>query len=219
MSEAAALPALATRLDALLPQTQCRRCGFDGCRPYAEALAGGSTTLNRCPPGGLTTIAALADALAQPALPPDPTVWPEDAPLTADQALVQTIAVIDETRCIGCYKCVLACPVDAILGAPKFLHAVIDDDCSGCDLCLPPCPVDCISLVVRPATSTPAAAMAERWRALHERRKLRLARDRAQRDEARRQRRGEVLAAQAQTIDIAAAIARARLRKQNPTPP
>jgi electron transport complex protein RnfB len=211
--------ALASRLDALLPQTQCRRCGFDGCRPYAEALASGATTLNRCPPGGLTTIAALAEALAQPALPPDPVVWPEDAPLTADRALIQTIAVIDETRCIGCYKCVLACPVDAIIGAPKFLHAVIDDDCSGCDLCLPPCPVDCITLVVRPAALTPAAAMTERWRMLHERRKLRLARDKAQRDEARRLRRGEVLAAQAQTIDIAAAIARARLRKQNPTPP
>lgn len=209
---------LATRLDALLPQTQCRRCGFDGCRPYAEALASGGSTADRCPPGGRATIAALSDALARPPLPPDPAVWPADAPLTADQALIQTIAVIDESRCIGCYKCVLACPVDAILGAPKFLHAVIDDDCSGCDLCLPPCPVDCISLQVRPAALTPAAAMAERWRQLHAARKARLGRERELRDEARRLRRGEVLAAQAKEIDIGAAIARARLRRQQSRP-
>lgn len=209
---------LASRLDALLPQTQCRRCGFDGCRPYAEALANSSTTLNRCPPGGLATITALAAALELAPLAPDASVWPGDAPLTKDQALIQTIAVIDETRCIGCYKCVLVCPVDAILGAPKFLHVVIDEDCSGCDLCLPPCPVDCISLEVRPAALTPAAAMAERWRTLHERRKVRLAREREQRDEARRLRRGEVLAAQAKEIDIDAAIARARLRRQQTQP-
>ncbi|WP_293388538.1 RnfABCDGE type electron transport complex subunit B [Nevskia sp.] len=213
-----AIADLITRLDALLPQTQCRRCGFDGCRPYAEALANNSTTLNRCPPGGLATITALAAALDQTPLSPDPTVWPDDAPLTKDQALIQTIAVIDETRCIGCYKCVLVCPVDAILGAPKFLHVVIDEDCSGCDLCLPPCPVDCIALEVRPAALTPAAAMAERWRKLHERRKVRLAREREQRDEARRLRRGEVLAAQAKEIDIGAAIARARLRRQQTRP-
>lgn len=209
---------LVTRLDALLPQTQCRRCGFDGCRPYAEALADNSTALNRCPPGGLTTITALAAALELAPLAPDASVWPDEAPLTTDQALIQTIAVIDETRCIGCYKCVLVCPVDAILGAPKFLHVVIDEDCSGCDLCLPPCPVDCISLEVRPAALTPAAAMAERWSKLHERRKLRLAREREQRDEARRLRRGEVLAAQAKEIDIGAAIARARLRRQQTGP-
>lgn len=210
--------ALASRLDAVLPQTQCQRCGFDGCRPYAEALASGSTSLNRCPPGGLATITALAAVLDQAPLAPDVSVWPEDAPLTVDQALVQTIAVIDETRCIGCYKCVLVCPVDAILGAPKFLHAVIDDDCSGCDLCLPPCPVDCISLQVRPAALTPAAAMADRWRQLHAARKKRLSRERELRDEARRLRRGEVLAAQAKEIDIGAAIARARLRRQQSQP-
>lgn len=209
--------AMVDRLDALLPQTQCRRCGFDGCRPYAQALAAGETTLNRCPPGGLTTIAALAELLAQPPLPPDVDVWPQDAALRADQSLLPTVARIDESRCIGCFKCVLACPVDAIIGAPKFLHTVLSDDCSGCDLCLPPCPVDCIELVPRPPELPPADVMAERWRQLHRIRKARLARERESRDEARRQRRGEVLAAQAQSIDIAAAIARARARRTNPS--
>lgn len=203
---------LAARLDALLPQTQCRRCGEDGCRPYADAIAAGRAAINRCPPGGLTTLAALAAATGQAALPPDPTVWLDSA-VDADRALIPTIAVIDATRCIGCYKCVLACPVDAIVGAPKFLHAVIADDCSGCDLCLPPCPVDCIDLVPRPAALTAVDAMRSRWHRLHERRKVRLAREREARDAARRLRRGEVLAAQAGSFDIAAAIARARSRK------
>jgi len=204
---------LVARVDALLPQTQCRRCGFDGCQPYAEALVTGSTTLNRCPPGGLATIAALAEALDQPPLPPEASLWPDQAVLSADQALTPTIAVIDEARCIGCFKCVLVCPVDAIIGAPKFLHTVIADDCSGCDLCLPPCPVDCIDMVPRAVALTPAEAMAERWRTLHRARKARLARERESRDEARRLRRGELLATQAQGYDIAAAIARARIRK------
>ena len=211
---------LATRLDALLPQTQCRRCGFDGCLPYAEALAAGSSTPNRCPPGGIATIAALSELLATPPPRPDPAVWPADPQiaLDADQALVPTVAVIDEDRCIGCFKCVLVCPVDAIIGAPKYLHTVIADDCSGCDLCLPPCPVDCIEMVPRPATLSPADAMAERWRSLHRARKARLVRDRESRDEARRQRRGELLARQAQGYDIAAAIARARSRKSSNPP-
>lgn len=209
------MDALAARLDALLPQTQCRRCGFDGCLPYAEALAAGTTAVNRCPPGGLATIAALSAALATPALPPDPGFWPDDpqVALNADRALLPTVAVIDEDRCIGCFKCVLVCPVDAIIGAPKYLHTVIAGDCSGCDLCLPPCPVDCIELIPRAAVLHPAVAMADRWRSLHHARKTRLARERESRDEARRQRRGELLATQAQGYDIAAAIARARSRK------
>lgn len=209
---------LAARLDALLPQTQCRRCGFDGCLPYAEALAAGSAPPNRCPPGGLATIAALAAVLDQPPLPPDPALWPESAARDADQALVPTVAVIDPSRCIGCYKCVLACPVDAIIGAPKYLHTVIADDCSGCDLCLPPCPVDCIEMRPRPAALPPAEAMAERWRSLHRARLVRLTRERESRDEARRLRRSGLLGRQAQDFDIAAAIARARSRK-SPTPP
>lgn len=198
---------LATRIDALLPQTQCTRCGYDGCRPYADAVAAGTAAINQCPPGGAAVIAELAALLKVPARPLDPAFGREGE--------AASVAWIDESLCIGCFKCVLACPVDAIVGAPKFMHTVIAADCSGCELCLPPCPVDCIRLEPRsPALPTPAA-QAPRWRRLHERRRARLAAEREQRDEARRRRRAaNTLKAQAQTIDIAAAIARARARKQ-----
>lgn len=202
-----ATPSLVARIDALLPQTQCTRCGYDGCQPYAEAIATGAAEINQCPPGGSLTITKLATLLQRPALPLNPVHGEESATVR--------IARIDESRCIGCYKCVLVCPVDAIVGAPKFLHSVIEADCSGCELCLPPCPVDCITLVERPATLPSAEAQAPRWRALHDARRTRLARERSERDEARRQRRASAssLKEQAQTIDIAAAIARARARK------
>ena len=196
---------LVTRIDALLPQTQCTRCGYDGCRPYAEAIAAHAVPINQCPPGGTATIAALADLLDVPARPLNP-----EHGIESDQA---TVALIDETLCIGCFKCVLVCPVDAIVGAPKFMHTVLTADCSGCELCLPPCPVNCISLVARPTTVPTPAAQAQRWRKLHEARKRRLAIEREQRDEARRRRRTATLQEQAQTIDIAAAIARARARR------
>ena len=198
---------LAERIDALLPQTQCTRCGYDGCRPYAEAIARDEAEINQCPPGGSATISALAALLQRPERPLNPAHGE-----ASDTAL---IAHIDETQCIGCFKCVLVCPVDAIIGAPKFLHSVIEADCSGCELCLPPCPVDCITLVERPAALPTAAAQAPRWRSLHAARRTRLARERSERDEARRQRRANAssLKEQAQTIDIAAAIARARARK------
>ncbi|GAC1621810.1 MAG: hypothetical protein NVS9B10_05020 [Nevskia sp.] len=198
---------LATRIDALLPQTQCTRCGYDGCRPYAEAVAAGDVPINRCPPGGEATILALAELLQVPALPLNPECGVETA-----QAVV---ALIDEALCIGCYKCVLVCPVDAILGAPKFMHTVLAADCSGCELCLPPCPVNCISLVARPAALPAPAAQAPRWRRLHVARKHRLAAEREQRGEARRRRRTATLKEQAQAIDIAAAIARARARRNS----
>ncbi len=200
-------PSLSTRIDALLPQTQCTRCGYDGCRPYADAIASGEARINQCPPGGSATIAKLAALLDQPALPLNPEHGVE-----CDEELV---AVIDEAVCIGCFKCVLACPVDAIVGAPKFMHTVIASECSGCELCLPPCPVNCISLAPRPAALPTAAAMAPRWRLRHDARKRRLAEEREQRDEARRRRREATssLKEQAQTIDIAAAIARSRARR------
>lgn len=207
MSAIEAIASLAARIDALLPQTQCTRCGYDGCQPYAEAIAAGTAMINQCPPGGSRTITQLAALLQRPALPLNPRHGEE-----SEKTLV---ARIDESRCIGCFKCVLACPVDAIIGAPKFLHSVIEADCSGCELCLPPCPVDCIALVERPATLPSADVQAPRWRAQHDARRARLARERIERDEARRQRRASAssLKDQAQTIDIAAAIARARARK------
>ena len=130
--------ALAERIDALLPQTQCGQCGYAGCRPYAEAIAAGRAQINQCPPGGEAGIHALARLLGRAPLPLDPAYGVEKPPL---------VALIDERVCIGCTKCIQACPVDAIVGAAKLMHTVIADHCTGCELCLPPCPVDCIDLV------------------------------------------------------------------------
>lgn len=124
-------------LDAL-PQTQCRRCGYADCRGYAEALAAGETEVNRCPPGGAAGVERLARLLERPVLPIDPECGHE-AP--------RALAVIDEAECIGCALCLSACPVEAIIGAAKKMHTVVDACCTGCELCIPVCPVDCISLV------------------------------------------------------------------------
>jgi electron transport complex protein RnfB len=120
-----------------MPQTQCGQCGYPGCRPYAESIAEGGP-INKCPPGGESTIKALADLL---------DVEPE--PLDAEHGVeqVKRVAVIREDECIGCTKCIQACPVDAILGAAKHMHTVIESECTGCDLCVDPCPVDCIDMV------------------------------------------------------------------------
>jgi Na+-translocating ferredoxin:NAD+ oxidoreductase subunit B len=128
---------LAERIDATLPQTQCRRCGFEGCRPYAEAIAKGTAEINRCPPGGAATIARLAELVGRAALPLNPDCGVE-APAR--------VAFIDESRCIGCARCLPPCPVDAIIGAPRHTHTVIAAACTGCELCIAPCPVDCITL-------------------------------------------------------------------------
>jgi len=124
-------------IDALLPQTQCARCGFEGCGPYAAALEAGRADINRCPPGGDAGIRRLAALLGRPYRPLDPECGIERP---------HHVACIDEARCIGCTLCIQACPVDAILGAPKQMHTVLADLCSGCDLCVAPCPVDCIAL-------------------------------------------------------------------------
>jgi Na+-translocating ferredoxin:NAD+ oxidoreductase subunit B len=142
----------AAEIDALLPQTQCTRCGYSACRPYAEALAVGAAGLNQCPPGGAATIAALARLLERPALPLNPANGLEGPPL---------VAQIDEDACIGCAKCLPPCPVDAIVGAHRYMHTVIAAQCTGCELCVAPCPVDCIAMVPRaslaPAASAPTA--------------------------------------------------------------
>ncbi|MFA7542371.1 MAG: electron transport complex subunit RsxB, partial [Lysobacterales bacterium] len=126
---------VADAIDALLPQTQCGQCGYPGCRPYAEAIASGDADINQCPPGGAATVTALADLLGREATALDSRYGVEKP---AQRAL------IDETRCIGCTLCIQACPVDAIVGAARYMHTVIAADCTGCELCLPPCPVDCI---------------------------------------------------------------------------
>ncbi len=129
---------LVDKIDALLPQTQCGQCGFPGCRPYATAISRGEADINQCPPGGEATILALADMLDRDPKPLNPENGREKP---------KTVAVIDEQRCIGCTLCIQACPVDAIVGAPKQMHTVIAQECTGCDLCVAPCPVDCIDMV------------------------------------------------------------------------
>ncbi|GGY91043.1 MULTISPECIES: electron transport complex subunit RsxB [Shewanella] len=124
------------QIEALLPQTQCGQCGYPGCRPYAEAIANGEK-INRCPPGGSATMEKLADLMG---------VEPE--PLTATaETQVRKVAFIREEECIGCTKCIQACPVDAIVGAGKLMHTVLASACTGCDLCVEPCPVDCIEML------------------------------------------------------------------------
>ena len=126
------------RIDNILPQTQCGQCGYPGCKPYAQAIVGGDA-INKCPPGGQSTINALADLLdiEAPQLDAEHGAEPE----------VKKVAFIREADCIGCTKCIQACPTDAILGAAKQMHTVIVDECTGCDLCVDPCPVDCIDML------------------------------------------------------------------------
>ncbi len=126
------------QIDSLLPQTQCGQCGYPGCKPYAQAIADGDT-INKCPPGGQTTINAIADLLDVEA----PTLDAEHG----EESDTKTVAYIREDECIGCTKCIQACPVDAILGAAKLMHTVIVSECTGCDLCVEPCPVDCIDML------------------------------------------------------------------------
>ncbi|WP_404399691.1 electron transport complex subunit RsxB [Idiomarina seosinensis] len=134
------------QIDAVLPQTQCGQCGYPGCRPYAEAIANGDD-INKCPPGGEATIKQLADLMGVEPKPLDSAHGEEDE---------KKVAVIREDECIGCTKCIQACPVDAILGAAKQMHTVIEHECTGCDLCVEPCPVDCIDMI-------PLKAKPETW--------------------------------------------------------
>jgi electron transport complex protein RnfB len=158
---------LARAIDALLPQTQCTRCGFDGCRPYAKAIAANRAGIDQCPPGGDAGVAKLAALLGRAAKPLNPEFGAFAPPV---------VAVIDEEACIGCTKCIQACPVDAIVGASKRMHTVIASWCTGCELCIPPCPVDCIAL--EPSAALPPADLS---RERHDARAARLARDEAER--------------------------------------
>lgn len=139
----------AAEIDALLPQTQCTRCGYSGCRPYAEAIASDEAEINQCPPGGAATIAILAQALGRKATPLNPLNGHEGAEL---------VAQIDEARCIGCIKCLAPCPVDAIIGAKQYTHTVVSILCTGCELCIAPCPVDCIVMLPRSGLPYPTQA-------------------------------------------------------------
>ena len=128
---------LVEQIDALLPQTQCGKCGFPGCQPYAQAISLNQADINQCPPGGSQGISKLAKLLGREAKPLNPQFGVEQP---------RMVAVINETDCIGCTKCIPVCPVDAIIGAAKLMHTVIAQQCTGCELCIAPCPVDCITL-------------------------------------------------------------------------
>ena len=212
--QAADVAALSQRIDALLPQTQCTRCGYPDCRSYADAVAGGEAAINQCPPGGAEGIRRLAQLLGQPELPLDPAFGDEG---------VRRIVYIEEATCIGCTLCIQACPVDAIMGAPKRMHAVLEADCTGCELCLPVCPMDCIALEEASAGATGwdawSPAQADAARARHAQREARLARD--AREHVERLDAKSALAAPAadtapeqdpKRAAIAAALARARVR-------
>lgn len=142
--------ALADRIDAALPQTQCTRCGYPDCRHYAQAIAAGLAPINRCPPGGAEGIARLAAITGQAVVALDPANGAEGP---------RRLAIIDEAWCIGCTLCIKACPVDCIVGAPKLMHTVIEPLCTGCELCIPVCPVDCIALV----DATPGRSGWDAW--------------------------------------------------------
>lgn len=199
---------LADKIDALLPQTQCARCGYPDCRAYAEAVAKHETGFNRCPPGGEATLAALAELLHEPPRPLDPAVG---------TFTLGTVAFIEESLCIGCTKCINACPVDAITGAQKQMHTVIEALCTGCGLCLPPCPVDCIRLM--PAQSVTEGlegwqfpmAGRERAEALRSRYAL-FKQRRAKTQTGRRERAPADLKAHHQA-EIAAAVARVKAKR------
>lgn len=215
--------ALAAQIDAILPQTQCTKCGFSGCAPYALALAEGQTAHDRCPPGGAEGIARIARILHREPIPLDPACGTERA---------RARALIDESVCIGCTLCIQACPVDAIVGAAKLMHTVVAELCTGCELCVAPCPVDCIEMLPVSGTATAWQAwspqQAAQARARHEARKARLARE----EQLRVQRRTAAHAAPSSASGtevapiaddaaaqrkkqeiIAAAMARARLRR------
>jgi len=215
--------ALADRIDAALPQTQCTRCGEPDCRRYAQAIAEGRASINRCPPGGAEGIARLAAITGQPLLPLDPAHGHEGP---------RALAVIDEAWCIGCTLCIKACPVDCIVGAPKRMHTVIEAQCTGCELCVPACPVDCIEM--RPVTalggwaawSEPQAQEARDRYAFRNARRLREQRDNDERLAAKASAKLADLAAASTLTDpaaleakravVEAALARARQRLQKP---
>ena len=138
MSSPPAPKPLADQIEDLLPQTQCTKCGYPACRPYAEAIADGSANYNQCPPGGVEGITRLAHLLGKPVIPLNPVNGIERP---------RPVAFIDESLCIGCTLCIQACPVDAIIGAAKQMHTILPSLCTGCDLCVAPCPVDCISMI------------------------------------------------------------------------
>lgn len=208
--------ATVAQIDALLPQTQCTRCGYPDCHAYAEAIARSETDIDRCPPGGETTLSSLSALTGRSAQALDPAVG---------TFALGTVAFIEEHLCIGCTKCIAACPVDAIVGGPKLMHTVIEALCTGCELCLAPCPVDCIRLTPSQGVTEayegwqfPQAGTerADALRLRYGRHQARYARAKDERRE-RAEKRDTPADLQAQRkAEIAAAVARVRAKRGKP---
>jgi electron transport complex protein RnfB len=196
---------LAERIDAVLPQTQCTRCGYDGCRPYADAVAARTADINRCPPGGVTAMVALVAITGRTA-----------KPIAADCGTFPgyRTARIDESFCIGCTLCIDACPVDAILGGPKQMHVVLTHLCSGCERCIAPCPVDCIAMYPAERAWSDADAVAARSRRRARGERL----DRGERIADRGATAPTLDAAATRAATVAAALERARARRTGAPP-
>jgi electron transport complex protein RnfB len=230
---AAVTKTLADQIEDLLPQTQCTKCGYPACRPYAEAIARGEAGINQCPPGGMEGVARLSAVTGRPVIPINPANGVERP---------RPVAFIDESLCIGCTLCIQACPVDAILGAAKQMHTILPSLCTGCDLCVAPCPVDCISMVPRPEDPDGQLTGWDAWsqeqanaaRARHDFRSERLQREKEENDARLAAKALEkmraVTAEQANTAEelaekerkraiIAAAIERARQKAAAAAPP
>ncbi|HEU0198101.1 MAG TPA: RnfABCDGE type electron transport complex subunit B [Nevskiaceae bacterium] len=197
-------------IDALLPQTQCTRCGYADCRAYATAIAAGDAAINRCPPGGAPVIAALAQLLERPVVPLDAECGEEET--------TPFVAFVREAECIGCYKCAQVCPVDAFVGAPKYLHTVIEAECTGCELCLPVCPVDCIELHPRRVDVELARSRADHSRRRYAARNARMERLRRQREAQRLSRQSAVARERRIAGYLDAARQRTAQRQRPPRP-
>jgi electron transport complex protein RnfB len=214
---------LADQLENALPQTQCTKCGYPACRPYAEAMANGAASYNQCPPGGQEGVVRLASILGKPVIPLD---------ISHGLERERPVAKIEEAYCIGCTLCIQACPVDAIIGAPKQMHSVISELCTGCDLCVAPCPVDCISML--PVTTGHTGwdawsqSQADKSRQLYTLRNQRLIREKQENDERLAAKAAaklvaleaepalsaeEIASKERKKAIIAAAIERARIKK------
>lgn len=201
---------LVKQIDALLPQTQCGECSYPGCLPYAQALAQGSVAINKCPPGGVAVVKALGELLQQDATP------------YIEEAIAQTrppsLATIRESECIGCTKCIKACPVDAIMGSTKLMHVVITHECTGCGLCVAPCPVDCIEMVELDTQAYDKDLARKRFQA----KGIRQLRDEHAQQQAYREKRNIALQAKNSAEDVSAkqryiqqALARVQAKKTN----
>ena len=200
--------ALLEEIDALLPQTQCKECGYPGCLPYAQALVQGQASINKCPPGGVIVLEALGALLKV-----DPSPYRQEA---MDNTRVPSVAVIRESECIGCTKCISACPVDAIVGSGQFMHAILTHECTGCGLCVEPCPVDCIEMAVLPAAEYDKDLARQRFNA----RQTRILRDEHEKQQTYRKKlalesAGNVEEIQARQDYIQQALARVKAKKSH----